>query len=353
MRAAGSNDMKTARDERPEDGRVAAFTIPELLVAMTILSMLLLMLAGMIDQVQKAWTYSESRVSQFREARVAYDIMAKGLSQASLNSYWDYRYEKERSVDVPKSYVRTSDLHFLVMDGSEVLGPSSPTQMVFFQAPLGFSKEYRNLNNLLNGRGYFVYFGSDKNFKPSIVQTTPKYRFRLMEFRPTSEENEVYKDTKAERDAGKEKTFSEWYRKGLDPNVNDTNSYPLADNIVALVITPRDSMEAKGEDVSSRIAPSYAFDSNNHVMSDFENQMPPLVRLTVVAIDETSAVRLENGESMPSLVDPSWFSSSSRYLGDIEALREKFSAEKVNFKVFSSLVAIRSSKWSAFSGAKE
>ncbi|HRX55834.1 MAG TPA: Verru_Chthon cassette protein C [Verrucomicrobiales bacterium] len=342
--------MKTFLLVRRRVARHTAFTIPELLVAMTILSMLLLMLAGMIDQVQRAWTYSESRVSQFREARVAFDIMAKNLSQASLNSYWDYRYETQKSVQVPKSYRRTADLQFLVVDGEKVLGKNAPTQMLFFQAPLGFSRKYPSMNNLLNGRGYFVYFGDDTNFKPSIIKSVPKFRYRLMEFRPTTEDNMIYQDSKPMRDKGEDPAFSEWFKLGLDPTNSKTNTHPLADNIVALVVTPRDTIEEKGQDTSSKIAPSYEFDSSNHVVSDFRSQVPPLVRLTLVAIDETSAIRLENGSTMPSVVDASMFSNSKNYLSDIENLKQKLSDQRLNFKVFSSLVAIRSSKWSAFSG---
>lgn len=336
--------------KRVESGDRGAFTIPELLVAMTILSMLLLMLATMIDQVQRAWTYSESRVSQFREARVAFDIVAKNLSQASLNSYWDYRYEKADGVDMPVAYKRTAELHFLVEEGSTLLGGSAPGQALFFQAPLGFSKKHPNLNNLLNGRGYFVYFGDDRKFKPHILPGDPKYRFRLMEFRPTSEENMIYDDSKSQREAGNRLTFSDWYKDGLDPGSGSSNSYPLAENIVALIVSPTDTIDSTGTDTMSRIAPSYKFDSSGHVRSEYRNQMPPLVRLTLVAIDETSAIRLENGATMPALIQAGWFGVSGNYNNDIEALRSSFSEQKISFKVFSSLVAIRGAKWSALSG---
>ena len=85
-----------------------AFTLIELLVSMAILSLLLLLLAQLLDQVQQAWRYSEGRVSQFREARVAFDIITKNLSQASLNTYWDYEYDEDsfslRGVETGRFY---------------------------------------------------------------------------------------------------------------------------------------------------------------------------------------------------------------------------------------------------------
>lgn len=59
-----------------------AFSLIELMVAMGILSVLMLMMTLLLDQVQETWQYSESRISQFREARVAFDLMSKNIGQA-------------------------------------------------------------------------------------------------------------------------------------------------------------------------------------------------------------------------------------------------------------------------------
>ena len=63
-----------------------AFSLIEMMVAMGILSVLMLMLTVLLDQVQQSWRYAESRISQFREARVAFDLNAKNIGQASLNT---------------------------------------------------------------------------------------------------------------------------------------------------------------------------------------------------------------------------------------------------------------------------
>lgn len=129
------------------------FSLIELMVAMGILSVLMLMLTMVLDQIQSSWRSAESRISQFREARVAFDLMTKNLSQASLNTYWDLK--DENSDGLVDGYFRTSELHFEVMPASKLgaTGTQEPVgHAVFFQAPLGFSTEYPNLNNLFNGR---------------------------------------------------------------------------------------------------------------------------------------------------------------------------------------------------------
>ena len=68
--------MKYSKKTEPDQRSSGAFTLAELLVSMTVLSILLLMLTQLLSQVQQTWSYSEARISQFREARVAFDIPA-------------------------------------------------------------------------------------------------------------------------------------------------------------------------------------------------------------------------------------------------------------------------------------
>lgn len=353
--------------EKKIGGKTSGFSLIEMMVAMGILSVLMLMLTVLLDQVQKSWRYSESRISQFREARVAFDLMTKNLGQASLNTYWDL---KDDDADgVVDGYFRTSELHFISLDNASTSLPTSATQKpvgqaVFFQAPLGFSTNYRNLNNLFNARGYFVSFGSDKSFKPSFVKSPDRYRYRLMEFRPPAESNQVFQDGQDERSAGQRQEFTEWYKQGLSVGKGKFESHlnPLAENIIALIVSPRDSLESSSSSrgtTFSKIAPNYEYNSNKDIkkgdggdeFSSFSQQVPPLVRLTMVAIDETAAVRQENGTSMPTNISTALsglFLRTENYPKDVEELSSRLNKEGVNInhKVFSSLVMLRSAKWS-------
>lgn len=334
------------------------FSLIEMMVAMGILSVLMLMLTVLLDQIQKSWQFSESRISQFREARVAFDVMTKNLGQASLNTYWDLT--DSDGDGLYDSYFRTSELHFLTMqaDDLNVTGSQRPVgQAVFFQAPLGFSPKYRNLNGLFNGRGYFVAFGGDRRFKPSFVDSAERFRFRLMEFRPPAESNQIFADGQSDRESGQPQVFDEWYRHagGVGEGTFEEHLNPLAENIIALIVSPRESYDGRSRrETYSEIAPRYEFDSNQPKAGidadEYIQQVPPLVRVTMIAIDETAAVRYENG-STPSteFITPfaSKFQSSDRYDEDVEVITREFNEKGISHKVFSSLVMLRSSKWSS------
>ncbi len=333
------------------------FSLIELMVAMGILTVLMLMLTVLLDQIQRSWRFSESRISQFREARVAFDVMTKNLGQASLNTYWDLRDDDNDGLF--DGYFRTSELHFLTMEADRLGG--SPTQApvgqaVFFQAPLGFSSEYRNLTNLFNGRGYFVAFGSDRRFKPSFVKSPDRYRFRLMEFRPPAESNQVFADGQEERAKNQPQEFTEWFKQARSEGEGNFEAHlnPLAENILTLVVSPRDSLEvgaSSREETFSRIAPDYRFDSNDGTegRDAFAQQVPPLVRVTMVAIDENAAVRFESGSGMPSQLTSALsglFRRTDSYAEDVQKVSQALDDLRVSHKVFSALVMLRSSKWS-------
>jgi len=59
---------------------IAAFTLIELMAATTVLSVVLLMMVGMQDQMSKAWSNSNRRTDATREARAACRLMAQDLS---------------------------------------------------------------------------------------------------------------------------------------------------------------------------------------------------------------------------------------------------------------------------------
>ena len=68
----------SARFTETERSR-AAFTLIELMAATTVLSIILLMMVGMQDQMSKAWSNSNRRTDATREARAAARLMASDL----------------------------------------------------------------------------------------------------------------------------------------------------------------------------------------------------------------------------------------------------------------------------------
>jgi type II secretory pathway component PulJ len=69
----------SARFTETERSR-ASFTLIELMAATTVLSVILLMMVGMQDQMSKAWSNSNRRTDATREARAACRLMARDFS---------------------------------------------------------------------------------------------------------------------------------------------------------------------------------------------------------------------------------------------------------------------------------
>jgi len=82
----------SARFTETERSR-AAFTLIELMAATTVLSVMLLMMVGMQDQMSKAWSSSNRRTDATREARAAVQMISSDLSglltrqKTNMNNY--------------------------------------------------------------------------------------------------------------------------------------------------------------------------------------------------------------------------------------------------------------------------
>jgi len=63
---------------------MTAFTLIELMAATTVLSVILLMMVGMQDQMSKAWSNANRRTDATREARAACMLMARDLSTFAM-----------------------------------------------------------------------------------------------------------------------------------------------------------------------------------------------------------------------------------------------------------------------------
>lgn len=351
--------MKLFLQTLPSRGR-HAFTLVELLVSLAVLTILLLINAQVIGQVQATWSASNARVSQFREARTAFDIITRNLSQATLNTFLDYENNYLASAvasagaaAAPGSYQRRSDLQFICGKAADLIPGAGPAVMpghaVFFQAPLGVTENpsYVGLDRLLCSRGYFVQFSSDEFFQPKfLLEGNLRYRYRLMEFSPPAEKNTIYSAAPGN-----------WYADAGAPidkkesAVNVSMTRPVADNILLLVISPRREPlagEVEGPSGPTQIAPAYEY--NSSATGATKNLLPPLVRVVLVAIDEKSAERLDETSGSPgtppfggALSAP--FGVAAKLDGEINALVETLRTQRVNYRVFSATVQLRGAKW--------
>lgn len=379
----------------PKCPKVRAFTLIELMLSTAVLALLMALMLTVVGQTQQIWVRSSGKVSQFQASRTAFEAMTRNLSQATLNTYYDLQFTGGST----KGYSRNSDLHFVSGQAAQAkfLGKDSdtyPTHAVFFQAPLGMTgettgtgateaKKYRTLSNLLTAAGYYVKWGKDQNLPPFI--TLPdRYRYRLMEVIQPTESlgvNDTVRLPKA----------NDWIQTALglkslpgssDPNApagTKDSSRVLAENVVALIILPKLSDKDTAA-ATTFLAPNYEYDSRpadgagkpktwaslTKGTSEYNqfDQLPPVVRVTMVCIDEPSAVRQQSVSTSAPKWTSNLFTSATKEddvakdLGDPEALLPDtliyrlapppgtLATPKMNYRIYTMDVVIRGSKWS-------
>ncbi len=346
----------------------SGFTLVELLVSTALIALVALLLVTMTNSTASTWRYTTGRIEQFRGADTAFEAMTRRLSQATLNTYWDYD-----SPTKPTKYLRQSDLRFIA-GGMTVAGGGAkplltnspvrrPTQGVFFQAPLGYVDDAANfsgLDNLLNTWGYYVEFRDEALARPAFVTQSPRYRYRLMELMQPSNSLSIYQWTSPPIRPTTPYTAKDWFSAALPTSavapVATTPPPPpllvhaLADNVIALVVLPKLSKKDETSTVKT-LSKNYSYDSTStNADADInpKSQLPPIVQVTLVAIDETSAARMANGLTPPAL-DASLdaiFLDSTKFDDDLKTLQKTLTDQRIGYRVFTSNVSIRGAKWS-------
>ena len=358
--------QKAEHSLHPRSARAASrrgFTLLELMVSMSVLAVIMALVFQMLGSTQKAWAASKARTSVFREAREAFESMTRTISQATLNTYWDYK--RSGANGIPTSYDKKSDLHFVCAPTTELIGGGGanlPGHAVFFQAPGGFTleREHQGLSELLNPYGFFVKFDDGVDIVPSFLpdSVTRKSRFRLMEFRPPSEDMAVYKaelNNGSSSSSAVDRWFAdEWEGRGQIPYTR-----PIAENVLLLVIEPKQS-EAAARQTTNKFAPDYVYDSraretgrgslNATEEALWEHVVPPILDVTMVAMDEASAIRYEQINGVGSIAGlglHGLFDNTSRYEADLEQLDAILNEAKIDYRVFRETVAMKNSAWEA------
>jgi uncharacterized protein (TIGR02599 family) len=130
--------------------------------------------------------------------------------------------------------------------------------------------------------------------------------------------------------------------------------HPLAENIVAFVVRVPSSSESG---LSTR-ATNYGWDSlitwTGNQQPAQMHQLPPLVDVTMVAIEEAAANRLLGDSSsaasaatalgIPDL--STLFATASSYESDLATLERGLSSKSIPYRVFTTTVPLRGSRWS-------
>jgi uncharacterized protein (TIGR02599 family) len=365
--------------------RPGGFTLVEVLVSTAIVILLGALLLQSTQATSGVWRSGRAKIEQFREARDGFEAMTRRLSVATLNTYYDYLDSQGRTrADVtpasfrPFSYGRYSELRFISGPTEKLLGTSEtarPTHGVFFQALLGLVEsddDYGALDNLLNTWGYFIEFGDDSLDAPSFLRGAirdgdlgGRHRYRLMELREPSEKLRIYYSKPADI------TNRAWFSDAvlLPPDRDDRPVRVMANNIIALVLLPRPAL---GDvDVNNNpinpwaLAPQYEYDSTTtgpagtdysaaRAHLNTKNQLPPVVQVVMVAIDEGSAQRLADQyrDDPPDVGLDGLFQNANKLeqrgvdASDLQQFEKNLRDLRINYRTFSSSITLRGAKWS-------
>jgi uncharacterized protein (TIGR02599 family) len=210
------------------------------------------------------------------------------------------------------------------------------------------------MGNLLNSWGYYLEFGSDATDRASFLNNgnvaQPHFRFRLKELQVSAEQLLTYSNSLSQMTSTKD--VYRWFRDlaAANPSAGRT----IAENVVALVITPLQSDATTG--TNTNLSPDYYYDTRAFQYAStisqerrdrMRHRLPPILRITLVALDEVSAQKLEtaNGSSAPDLGLTDLFADATKYDTDLTTLTQNLQTRKLGYRVFTTTVRLRNSRW--------
>ncbi len=340
------------------------FTLIELLVSMAVFTVVLITTSSLLSVSLRELRFAESRMGQFQEAQSAFESMSRRLVGCELNPYYGFVYPNNDTTKVPTQFALQSELHFICgpcNTGTQPLFasgslPPRPTHGLFFHGTYGLTDNtsWKAMSNLLNSWGYYLEFGTDGTDRAAFLKTdtvvAERYRFRLKELQVSAEQLRTYKIDINKIGITASDVFK-WFRDtaAATPSAGRT----IAENIVALVITPLKSDPVTGTNVD--LSPDYYYDSRAYQytalsqtrLDQMRHRIPPLVRITMVGLDEPSASRLADVSktTAPDLSLATLFADASKYDDDLTTLKNTLQGKKLNYRVFTTTVRLRNSRW--------
>jgi len=151
---------------------VAAFTLIELMAATTVLSVILLMMVGMQDQMSKAWSNSNRRTDATREARAACLLMARDLSTFAMRGKAFGRF------DSFQTNLTNAGVPFYYYNGSGGLAPGgAPNCAQFFGLIPQASKTNDPADIALVG--YYIALATNTNVNGFVTTSYNLFRYYI------------------------------------------------------------------------------------------------------------------------------------------------------------------------------
>ena len=336
----------------------------ELLVSTVVLLLLLALILTVTGSVGTTIGRASSRLDAFATARSAFDLVTHRLGQATLNPYYGYLDAQGRAASdplyqnggaatpfAPARYGRLSDLQFVVKTNVQAPGCG---QEVYFVSPLAsaLSADTAAVSGLLNGGSFFVHYGTDQIFLPNTA-ANPRARYRLMQAVQPTEKLKVFGSVVMGDDL--------WLMDIRNtPTTLGRCVSPLADNVLALTVWPR--LSENEDSTGSRLTGDYTYDSHPSPSAESTgqpetaNQLPPVVQVTMVVLNEASAARLGgDGSVSPAMLSSALVnadgkpkfsvSTTAQHQADLNDLSTHLARNGINFEIFSTAVSMREARW--------
>jgi len=190
--------------------------------------------------------------------------------------------------------------------------------------------------------------------RPGFLSQLPeKYRFRLIENILPSQNFTFYPDFTDTNTTNDDR----WITAGLAGA--NSNKHALADNIIALIVRPEVTEQDAfllGLSAPEDLTTNFSYDSRaGRALGSPRDiqfaQLPPLLRVVMVAVDEKSAARLTTGTTIPDAfkLKSTWFTDPSEavFQKDLEDLGKQLADAGVQFRIFNQVIALRGAKFSA------
>jgi len=179
----------------------------------------------------------------------------------------------------------------------------------------------------------------------------PRYRYRLMELMEPTESLSVYNYT-----TNRSYTGIDWITNSLSMTANRP-VHVVAENVIAMILLPKLAPNDQTNGLAAHsLATNYSYDSSinqnatltypTNAILNSHHQLPPVVQVTLVAVDEASAVRYSNYYAGISNTVGGYFNNASQFTNDLSLLQSNLASKQINFRVFTTDVMLKGAKWS-------
>jgi uncharacterized protein (TIGR02599 family) len=158
-------------------------------------------------------------------------------------------------------------------------------------------------------------------------------------------------------------TQTTWFTQPITGSYDKGSNFVVAENVIALLIWPKNSAgdQANG---STALTTDYSYDTRSTANSNLTfNQLPPIVQVTMVVLDEASAIRLNNPSTAPNatvgltqggtpLFTSATYTTPNQLQKDLgsptspNTMEWTLTANHLNYHVYQTEVAIGGAKWS-------